>query len=100
MRRRLLGFLLFSLAMVAGAAAQHKHEASPSLHISCAPLLNGVGDINHPVSTKNPGPERFFNQGFSLSNGFHHLDADRAFVAWKTESRSRPGGVHNSKTLN
>jgi hypothetical protein len=70
--------------MVAGAAAQHKHEASPSLHISCAPLLNGVGDINHPVSTKNPGPERFFNQGFSLPS---------------SGRRSRVRGLENRKPL-
>jgi tetratricopeptide (TPR) repeat protein len=80
MLRRLLGLPLFFLVIVVGATAQHKHEASLSVDMGRAPLLKGVGDINHPVSTKNPDAQRFFNQGLALIYAFNHLEAERAFV--------------------
>jgi tetratricopeptide (TPR) repeat protein len=48
--------------------------------MSRAPLLQGVGVINHPVSTKNAEAQRYFNQGIALIYAFNHLEAERAFV--------------------
>jgi tetratricopeptide (TPR) repeat protein len=62
------------------ATAQHKHELDKSVDMSRAPLLKGVGDIDHPVSTKNQLAQKYFNQGIALIYAFNHLEAERAFV--------------------
>src|SRR5512147_1972276 len=80
MLRKLVGLLLLSLAMVVAAAAQHKHELDKSVDMSRAPLLKGVGDIHHPVSTRNKLAQKYFDQGVSLIYAFNHLEAERAFV--------------------
>ena len=46
-----------------------------------APLLAGLGDFNHPVSTDDPWAQRYFNQGFIMASGFNHAEAVRAFKA-------------------
>src|SRR3954470_3890509 len=62
------------------ATAQHKHELDKSVDMSRAPLLKGVGDIHHPVSTKNELAQKYFDQGLGLIYAFNHLEAERAFV--------------------
>ena len=42
-------------------------------------LLAGMGDHHHPVSTKNPEAQRFFDQGLTLVYGFNHEEAVRSF---------------------
>jgi tetratricopeptide (TPR) repeat protein len=44
-----------------------------------APLLEGMGDLHHPVTTKNKIAQRYFNQGLVLSYGFNHKEAERSF---------------------
>lgn len=68
------------LLFAAVAIAQHKHELDQKVDMSRAPLLKGVGDIKHPVSTKNAMAQKFFNQGIALIYAFNHLEAERAFV--------------------
>jgi tetratricopeptide (TPR) repeat protein len=68
------------LALAVPALSQHKHEADQKVDMTRAPLLKGVGDIHHPVSTKNKMAQKFFDQGLSLIYAFNHLEAERAFV--------------------
>jgi tetratricopeptide (TPR) repeat protein len=42
-------------------------------------LSPGLGDINHPVSTKNAEAQKFFNQGLAYLYGFNHDEAVRSF---------------------
>jgi tetratricopeptide (TPR) repeat protein len=42
-------------------------------------LLPGLGSLHHPTSTKNPGAQRFFDQGFRMIYGFNHEEAVRSF---------------------
>ena len=84
MKCLILACLLASLCGV--AAAQHRHnDGSPSQFSPCsrqyapATLLPGLGNLNHPVSTKNPDAQRFFNQGLTLVYGFNHEEAARSF---------------------
>jgi tetratricopeptide (TPR) repeat protein len=42
-------------------------------------LLSGVGNIHHPVSTRNPEAQAYFDQGLSLVYGFNHEAAARSF---------------------
>jgi tetratricopeptide (TPR) repeat protein len=44
-----------------------------------APLLAGMGDLHHPITTSNKMAQRYFNQGLALSYGFNHKEAERSF---------------------
>jgi tetratricopeptide (TPR) repeat protein len=41
--------------------------------------LNNLGNHHHPVSTKNPLAQRYFDQGLILTYGFNHAEAIRSF---------------------
>jgi tetratricopeptide (TPR) repeat protein len=72
--------VVFLALLAAPAVAQHKHELDKNVDMSRAPALKRVGDIHHPVSTKNQQAQAFFNQGIALIYAFNHLEAERAFV--------------------
>ena len=55
-----------------------------------APLLEGMGDLQHAVTTKNEMAQRFFNQGLTLSYAFNHKEAERAF---REAARLDPDGA-------
>ena len=42
-------------------------------------LIPGLGDVHHPVSTKNRQAQQFFDQGLKLVYGFNHDGARRSF---------------------
>jgi tetratricopeptide (TPR) repeat protein len=42
-------------------------------------LMSGLGEVHHPVSTKNPEAQQFFDQGLKLIYGFNHDEARRSF---------------------
>ncbi len=44
-----------------------------------APLLEGLGDYHHEVTTKNPEAQKYFDQGLILGWGFNHAEAARSF---------------------
>ncbi|MEJ0065820.1 MAG: hypothetical protein WDM85_10645 [Caulobacteraceae bacterium] len=44
-----------------------------------APVFQGLGDHHHPISTKNPRTQLFFDQGINLLFGFNHAEAIRSF---------------------
>src|SRR5262245_18277145 len=44
-----------------------------------AVLMDGLGPIHHPVSTKNLEAQKFFDQGLRLIYAFNHDEAYRAF---------------------
>jgi len=75
-----LRLIVITCLLAVPVAAQHKHELDKSVDMSRAPLLKGVGVINHPVSTKNKQAQQFFNQGIALIYAFNHLEAERAFI--------------------
>ena len=43
-------------------------------------LLPGLGNLNHPVSTKNPEAQRFFDQGLTFIYAFNHDAAYGSFL--------------------
>ncbi len=57
-------------------------------------LMQGLGNLHHPVTTKNPEAQRFFDQGLTLIYAFNHelsywsfqraaeLDPDMAMAYW------------------
>jgi tetratricopeptide (TPR) repeat protein len=42
-------------------------------------LMPGLGDVHHPVSTKNREAQQFFDQGLKLVFGFNHDEARKSF---------------------
>ena len=42
-------------------------------------LMSGLGQVHHPVSTKNRQAQQFFDQGLKLVYGFNHDEARRSF---------------------
>jgi tetratricopeptide (TPR) repeat protein len=71
----------FSCVLVlcaAGAAGQHQH--GPAAKSSPPELLQtGLGHHNHPITTRNPEAQKFFDQGLVLLYGFNHDEAARYF---------------------
>lgn len=63
-------------ALVAGAisaaSAAEKKKRAPA-------LMPGLGEVHHPVSTKNRQAQQFFDQGLKLVFGFNHDEARRSF---------------------
>src|SRR5690242_18113253 len=67
-----LAFLLLSTP----AFAQHAHDAPAARPVT---LMEGLGELHHPVSTRNPEAQRFFDQGLKLVYAFNHQEAVRSF---------------------
>src|SRR6185369_6748703 len=42
-------------------------------------MMTGMGDLHHPVSTKNADAQAFFDQGLRLIYAFNHDEAARSF---------------------
>ncbi len=56
-----------------GAEARKEAEPPPR-------LMPGLGDVHHPVSTKNKKAQDFFDQGMKFVFGFNHDEARRSFM--------------------
>ena len=81
--KALLAMLLSCvLACTVSAATPPKHPAheAPAPAVSpTVPLLEGLGPLHHPVSTKSFEAQRYFDQGLRLAWAFNHDEAFRAF---------------------
>src|SRR5262249_48676867 len=76
-RLSLLCALVFSTL---SSWSQHAGHARPNVDVGeQAPLIEGLGNLQHPVSTTNATAQRYFNQGLMLLYGFNHLEAERSF---------------------
>jgi tetratricopeptide (TPR) repeat protein len=77
-RRRLpiLASLLLLVAVPVGA--QHEHGSMPAAG-GGVPLVKGLGDIHHPVTTRSKEAQRYFDQGLAYCFAFNHDEAVRSF---------------------
>src|SRR5712692_1834984 len=73
--RTLARFLCVVLLCLSAAAQDH------ALHAQAHPVtvLTGLEDLHHPVSTKNPQAQQFFDQGLRFIYAFNHDEAARSF---------------------
>jgi tetratricopeptide (TPR) repeat protein len=46
---------------------------------SVAQLLPGLGNHHHPIATKSPEAQKFFDQGLALAWAFNRAEAERSF---------------------
>ena len=74
MKSVLITVLAFCLL---GCAVAQEHASHGQA--KAATLMSGVGDLHHPVSTKNPQAQQFFDQGVRLIYAFNHDEAARSF---------------------
>src|SRR5579859_5067201 len=74
--RAILSWVVLGLFFCGMAAAQD-HSA----HTQAKPvtLMQGYGDLHHPVSTKNLQAQQFFDQGLRQIYAFNHDEAARSF---------------------
>lgn len=49
-----------------------------------APLFDGMGQYDMPITTKDPNAQRYFNQGMVLAFAFNHAESIRSFRAAQT----------------
>jgi tetratricopeptide (TPR) repeat protein len=68
-------FFCVALLCLGGAAQDH------ASHTQAHPvtLVTGLGDLHHPVSTKNAEAQKFFDQGLRFIYAFNHDEAARSF---------------------
>ena len=74
MRHGLVPSLILAICTLAVAQDHAAHPATKP-----ATLMPGYGDLHHPVSTKNPQAQQFFDQGLRLIYAFNHDEAARSF---------------------
>ena len=65
--------LTISLTIIASAQDHPMATAKP------VTMMTGLGDLHHPVSTKNVGAQEFFDQGLRLIYAFNHDEAAHSF---------------------
>ncbi len=71
-----------SMDQATSVTAGSDHAASAQVIAKAqAPLLEGMGGFDHPISTSDPWAQRYFNQGMTLASGFNHAESIRAFKA-------------------
>jgi tetratricopeptide (TPR) repeat protein len=67
--------VVLSLGLTIMAAAQD-HAMGTAKPVT---MMTGLGDLHHPVSTKNKEAQEFFDQGLRLIYAFNHDEAARSF---------------------
>lgn len=73
---RILAHVLCGAVLCLGATAQD-HASHAQTHP--VTLVNGLGDLHHPVSTHVPEAQKFFDQGLRFIYAFNHDEAARSF---------------------
>jgi tetratricopeptide (TPR) repeat protein len=71
-----LAHVLCGVLLCLGASAQDHASHAQSHPVM---LVTGLGDLHHPVSTKNPQAQQFFDQGLRFIYAFNHDEAARSF---------------------
>jgi tetratricopeptide (TPR) repeat protein len=69
--------IIVGLILAGIGFAQH-HEMAPPAEKSVV-LYKGLGAWHHPIATKSPEAQKFFDQGLSLLFGFNRYEALRSF---------------------
>jgi len=73
---KILAHVLCAVLLGLSAAAQ-EHASHAQAH--SVALVTGLGDLHHPVSTKNSQAQQFFDQGLRFIYAFNHDEAARSF---------------------
>src|SRR5262249_40608573 len=77
--------LVLILMLACLSFAQHKHTTSSTMEQQPAvgqpppALESGVGNVDHPVTTKNAEAQKYFNQGLAYMYAFNHAEGIKSF---------------------
>jgi tetratricopeptide (TPR) repeat protein len=71
--------LLLVLSLASFVYAQHGHGTKPPSEKPPIWLDEGLGKIEHPVSTKSAEAQKYFNQGLAYMYAFNHAEAINSF---------------------
>jgi len=71
--------ILIILFACAAVSAQHGHGSPNSAEKKSVWLDDGLGGIDHPVTTKSVEAQKFFNQGLMYLYAFNHAEAINSF---------------------
>lgn len=77
MKRIPIAILLTLLPFTFALAQGHDHEAAPP--DKPAVLMEGMGNLHHPIATTSAEAQKFFDQGLTLMYGFNHAEAIHSF---------------------
>ncbi len=68
-------------AAASSPSAPSAAAASPSTEAAASPepLFKGLGHLHHPVTTKSPEAQRYFDQGLTFVYAFNHDEAAGSF---------------------
>src|SRR5207302_3212036 len=67
---------LLTLLLCGALSAQDHANHAQSRPVT---MVSGLGDLHHPVSTKNAEAQKFFDQGLRFIYAFNHDEAARSF---------------------
>src|SRR5258708_8339339 len=73
---KVLAPILASFLLCLSLSAQDHASHAQSNAVT---LVTGLGNLHHPVSTKNPQAQQFFDQGLRFIYAFNHDEAARSF---------------------
>src|ERR1044072_8117008 len=72
--------LFFAILLLIPVVAYGQHNGhAPAKDPKPVTLEAGLGNIDHPVSTKTPEAQKFFNQGLEYVYAFNHEEAVKSF---------------------
>lgn len=69
-----IAVLLFSSSLFAQMPVSMSHDDHRPV-----PLVQGIGNSNHPIRTESPEAQKYFNQGLDYIWAFNHDEARRSF---------------------
>ncbi len=79
--RKLLVTATLLATFVAGSSSLAQHAGKKKSDAPLPPLMEGLGPIDHKITTADPVAQQYFNQGLRLMFAFNHDEAIRAFRA-------------------
>jgi len=83
-----VAFAFAILVAVPAFAEEPTSVASPSAQQPAyEQLYEGLGDVHHPVTTKSPLAQKYFDQGLAFNYGFNH---DEAYQSFSTAAQLDP----------
>jgi tetratricopeptide (TPR) repeat protein len=77
--RRVHVLAIVLLLVLPACAARDRHAHGPAGAAAPPILFDDLGTRSHPVTTKSPQAQRWFDQGLRLMWAFNHDEATRAF---------------------
>ncbi len=70
----------FLILLLVGIPSDGVARQAPGASVAQpAQLLPGLGNHHHPIATKSPEAQKFFDQGLALAYAFNRAEAERSF---------------------